>query len=153
MFAEDLVIVTVATHPVARREEVSIASLAAHPLLLPPRGTALRRMVDRAAAAVDVELTTAVEVDGVRLLTSLAEGGLGPAIIPATSLPQPLPPTLRAVAVPELPRRVVGWVARRRPAPTAAARATLALLRAGIARHGHEQPGVHVTDVSPFANR
>ena len=47
------------------------------PLLLPPRGTALRRIIDRAAAAVDVELQAQAEIDGVRLLASLAFEGYG----------------------------------------------------------------------------
>jgi hypothetical protein len=48
------------------------------------------------------------------------------------------------VSVPELPRRVVGWVQRRRPAPGAPTRALLAVLRDVIATQGLDQPGVHV---------
>ncbi|MEY3588631.1 MAG: hypothetical protein RJA47_1227, partial [Actinomycetota bacterium] len=48
------------------------------------------------------------------------------------------------VSVPELPRRVVGWVQRPRPRPN---RATLAVRDAALGivqRHGGKQPGVSI---------
>ena len=119
--------------------------LAKIPLLLPPRGTALRRIIDRAAAAADVELQAQAEIDGVRLLASLAFEGYGPAIVPATSVPRWLKGDFHRVQVPELPRRVVGWVQRRRPGARHHRRASLlAVLRDVIALQGPKQPGVHV---------
>ena len=97
-----------------------LAELAGEPLMLPPPGTALRRVIDRAASGVGVELQAQVEIDGVRLLTSLAFEGFGAAIVPATAVPRWLKGDFKRIAVPELPRRVVGWVQRRRPSPGAA---------------------------------
>lgn len=153
LFAEDLVVVATTDHPLGRADELPAAALTGHPLLLAPKGTALRRSIDRAMINAGVELTALAEIDGVRLLTSMAFEGFGPTIIPATSLPTPLPPGFRRVRVPELPRRVVGWVHRRRPAPTAAVGAVLELLRESIRTGGAEQPGVHLGAVSPLLPR
>ena len=112
--------------------------------MLPPVGAALRRAIDRAAANVGVELLAQVEIDGVRLLTSLAFEGFGAAIVPATAVPRWLKGDFRRIAVPELPRRVVGWVQRRRPSPGSPTRALQAVLRDVIATQGAKQPGLYV---------
>ncbi len=149
LFAEDLIVLAAAAHPLAEHEEVSLAELARHPLLLAARGTALRRSIDRAAANSAVQLTSLAEVDGVRLLSSLATEGFGPTIIPATSIPDPVPAGYRRIRVPELPRRVVGWAQRRRPAPTAPVRVVLEQLHTSIAVDGAHQPGVHLDPAMP----
>src|SRR5690606_32088596 len=107
-------------------------------------GTALRRIIDRAAGAAGVELQPQAEIDGVRLIASLAFEGYGIAIVPATAVPRWLHGDFKRIAMPELPRRVVGWVQRRRPTPGAPTRAVLAAIRDVIALQGEEQPGVHV---------
>ncbi len=153
LFAEDLIVVVPSDHPLAAYEELPFAEVAKHPLLLPPRGTALRRVIDRAAANVDVTLRAQAEIDGVRLMSALALDGYGPTIIPATALPKGVPDELRRITVPELPRRVVGWAHRRRPGPSAPVRAVLDLLRELIAQTGDLQPGVHVGNMSPTMGR
>jgi LysR family hydrogen peroxide-inducible transcriptional activator len=152
LFAEDLVLLANARHHLAEHDSMSLAELAQHPLLLPPLGTALRRVIDKAAASLDIEMIAQAEIDGVRLLTSLAFDGYGAAIVPATAIPRWLKGDFKRIAVPELPRRVVGWVQRRRPTPGAPTRATLALLRDVIAVQGTKQPGLHVdVDVLPHS--
>lgn len=153
LFAEDLILVVPADHPLAEHDELPFALVAQHPLLLPPRGTALRRVIDRAAAAVEASLTAIAEIDGVRLLSVLALDGYGPTIIPATAMPRGVPTELRRLTVPELPRRVVGCIHRRRPGPSAAVRATVDVLRELIHETGEMQPGVSVHSVSPLLNR
>lgn len=151
LFAEDLILLTHTRHPLAELEVVHLPDLAATPLLLPPAGTALRRIIDRAAAAVDTELTAQAEIDGVRLLASLAFEGFGASIVPATAVPRWLKADFARVAVPELPRRVVGWVQRKRPSPSAPTRALLDVLRSVVELQGAKQPGVHVgADAFPF---
>jgi molybdate transport repressor ModE-like protein len=144
LFAEDLVVVVHDRHPLAKRGPTSLADLANEPLLLPPLGTALRRIIDRAAASVGVEMTAQAEIDGVRLLASLAFDGYGAAIVPATAVPRWLQGDFHRIIVPELPRRVVGWVQRRRPAPGPPTKAVLGVLVKLIAELGARQPGVHV---------
>jgi len=153
LFAEELVLLVHSHHRLAGSEMLSIGALATEPLMLPPLGTALRRSIDRSAAQVGVTLQAQVEIDGVRLLTSLAFEGFGAAIVPATAVPRWLKADFERIHVPELPRRVVGWVQRRRPTPGAPTRALLALLRDVIATEGAEQPGVYVGPEALGANR
>ena len=56
-----------------------------------------------------------------------------PAIVPATAVPRWLKGDFQRMQVPELPRRVVGWVQRRRPAPGIPTRVLLAVLRDVVA--------------------
>ncbi len=144
LFAEDLVLLVHTRHHLADRDSIPLAELATEPLMLPPVGAALRRAIDRAAAGVGVELEAQVEIDGVRLLTSLAFEGFGAAIVPATAVPRWLKGDFKRIVVPELPRRVVGWVQRRRPSPGPPTRALQAVLRDVIASQGAKQPGLYV---------
>jgi molybdate transport repressor ModE-like protein len=154
LFAEDLLLLAHTRHPVAAHDTIRLPALAQVPLLLPPAGTALRRIIDRAAAAVDTELQAQAEIDGVRLLTSLAFEGYGAAIVPATAIPRWLKGDFKRITVPELPRRVVGWVQRKRPTPGAPTKAVAEVLREVIAQQGAKQPGVHVgPDAFPFSTR
>ena len=153
LFAEDLVLLVPASHELAGRSEMPLAELGAQPLLLPPRGSALRRVLDRAAANAGTELQAKVEIDGVRLMASLAFEGYGAAIVPATAIPRWLDGgDFERITIPELPRRVVGWAQRRRPTPGAATRSVLGGLREVVAHEGAHQPGVFVGgDVVPLS--
>ncbi|MBI4884115.1 MAG: LysR family transcriptional regulator [Actinobacteria bacterium] len=154
LFAEDLVLLVPAHHHLAGCASITLGELAAEPLMLPPRGAALRRAIDRAAANIGVDLNAQVEIDGVRLLASLAFDGYGAAIVPATSIPRWLTGDFKRIAVPDLPRRVVGWVQRRRPTPGPPTRALLAVLREVVAAHGSQQPGVYVgADAFPLGRQ
>jgi molybdate transport repressor ModE-like protein len=144
LFAEDLMLLVHTKHHLARYDSLPLAELSHEPLMLPPLGTALRRVIDRAASNVGAELVPQVEIDGVRLLTSLAFEGYGAAIVPATSVPRWLRGDFKRIAVPELPRRVVGWVQRRRPTPGPPTRAVQSVLREVVASQGAKQPGVYV---------
>ena len=152
LFAEDLVVLVHRTHPLSDHDELPLKSIAAHPLLLPPPGTALRRIIDRAAQNVGVTLRAQAEIDGVRLLSSLAFDGYGPTIVPATAVPKWVGDFHR-VRVPELPQRVVGCAYRRRPALSAPARAALDGMRETVSSRGERQPGVHVGNVVPLSGR
>lgn len=144
LFAEDLLVLANARHPIAAHEALSIGDLDEVPLLLPPKGAALRRVLDRAAAAADITLRAQAEIDGVRLLASLALDGYGAAIVPATAVPRWLTGDFHRISVPELPRRVVAWARRRRPAPSAATHAVETVLHEVIEARAADQPGVHL---------
>lgn len=144
LFAEDLVLLVHARHPWHGRKHLPITALAEHPLLLPPPSAALRRIINRAADEQQVALRVQAEIDGVRLMASLAFEGFGAAIVPATAVPMWLTGNFSTIAVPELPRRVVGWVQRRRPGPSAVTRACLGIARAVIEKREGRQPGLHV---------
>ena len=144
LFAEDLLLLAPAGHPLAGRDTMSLTELEDTPLLLPPKGAALRRVLDRAAGSVDVTLRAQAEIDGVRLLASLAFDGYGAAIVPATAAPRQVDGRFSRITVPELPRRVVAFARRRRPAPSAATTAVAEVLADVINEHGADQPGVHL---------
>ena len=152
LFSEDLILLVHEDHEWSKLESISLTQLATKPILRAPRNTSLRRIIDRAAGNQRVALTAQAEIDGVRLLASLAFDGFGPAIVPATSVPDWLVGPFTRVAIPELPKRAVGWATRRRPVPNKATRATFDILRATIARVGDRQPGI-TTSVSPLSTR
>ena len=152
LFSEDLILLVHEDHEWSKLESISLTELATKPILLAPRNTSLRRIIDRAAGNQRVALTAQAEIDGVRLLASLAFDGFGPAIVPATSVPDWLVGPFARVALPELPKRAVGWATRRRPLPNKATRATFDILRATIARVGDRQPGI-TTSVSPLGTK
>jgi molybdate transport repressor ModE-like protein len=149
LFAEDLFLLADADHPLATTDLLSLAELDDVPLLLPPTGAALRRVLDRAAANAGATLRAQAEIDGVRLLASLALDGYGAAIVPATAVPTWLTGSFRRITVPELPRRVVAFVYRRRPTPSAPTLAVLGVLHSIIETAAEQQPGVH-QDTSPL---
>ena len=144
LFAEDMLLIAPKKHELSSVESITLVELAEHPLLLPPRSTAFRRIVDRAAANRGVALQSQAEIDGVRLLASMAFEGFGAAIVPASAVPGWLTGEFVRVAVPELPRRVVGWAQRRRPRPNRATEAALQVAVEVVNRSGPRQPGVHV---------
>lgn len=142
LFAEELLLLAPTKHVLAERESITLEELSEFPLLLAPRGTAQRRIIDRAAATRGVALRSQAEIDGVRLMASLVFEGFGPAIVPASAAPGWLKGEFVRISVPDLPRRVVGWVQRERPRPN---RATLAVRDRAIdvvGRHAPRQPGI-----------
>jgi molybdate transport repressor ModE-like protein len=153
LFAEDLLLLADERHPLAQQDLIHLAELDDVPLLLPPTGAALRRVLDRAAASADITLRPQAEVDGVRLLASLALDGFGAAIVPATAVPAWLQGSFRRIRVPELPRRVVAVARRRRPSPSAPTIAALETLHDVIRDQGHNQHGVHLDTAALTAPR
>ena len=88
LFDEDRILIAPRGHPLADAgTRVSLAELADHELLLEPSGTAFRDELDREASAAGIELRAKAEVDGLRLIATLAFEGFGAAIVPATAAP------------------------------------------------------------------
>ena len=144
LFAEDLVLLVHAKHEWSKLEKITIQELASRPLLLPPKNNSLRKILDRAAGTQRLVLTPQAEIDGVRLLTSLAFEGFGAAVVPATAAPGWIKGEFKRIEIPELPRRVVGLVQRGRPLPNKSTSAVAAMIREVIERTGDRQPGVHI---------
>jgi len=148
LFDEDRLLIAPADHPLADRDRVGIAELAEHPLLLEPVGTGFRDRLDEEADRRGVTLQTQAEVDGMRLLASLAITGFGAAVVPATALPFTISADWRQIPLEGIPHRSVGLVHRRRGLPSAPARATRAALRDVVAAHCVDQPGIRPTLVA-----
>ncbi|MEM1333852.1 MAG: LysR family transcriptional regulator [Actinomycetota bacterium] len=143
LFAEDLMLLVPAGHPLHGNDPAPVAAIDAIPLPPPPTGSALRTVLVRAAAAANVRLRAQAEIDGVGLIASLASDGFGAAIVPATATPRRRTGDFSMIPVPELPRRVVAVVRRRRPAPSSATQALLETLRDVVGDEARRQPGVH----------
>ena len=138
LFDEDVVLVVARSDPLANRDAVEMAELRTIPLLLPIPGTPFRGELDAALGhgpAGTPGLTAKAELDGVRLIASLTFDGHGPALLPATAVPEFLRDRWVRVAVRGLPRRRVGVVTRRRGLLSAPARAVRELLLEIVAAH------------------
>jgi DNA-binding transcriptional LysR family regulator len=142
LFDEDLILVLPTDHPLAAKATVDLRDLHGLDLLLPAPGTAFRLEIDEACHAAGVTLNARAELDGVRLMASLAVKGLGPAILPATGATEGVMRLARATVV-GLPRRKVGVLLRRRGRPSAPARATLEILECVVKDNLDPAMGLH----------
>ena len=141
LFDEDLVLVVARDDPLAARGQVGMEEVRRLPLLMPMPGTVFRAELDAAFGGGrhgQSGLVAKAEVDGVRLIASLTFDGNGPAILPATAVPDYLRDQWVTVAIPGLPRRRVALVTRRRGLLSAPARAVRELLFQVIAKYVSE---------------
>ena len=143
LFDEDRLLIVPADHPLAVHPRVAFAELGEHELLLEPSGTAFRDELDREAAAAGIELRPKAEVDGLRLIATLAFQGFGAAIVPATAAPDWLEGSWRRVPVDGLARRSVGLARRSRGLLSAPARALREALIEAVTTQGRSTEGVH----------
>ena len=145
LFDEERIIVAPADHPLADRGTIDVADLAEHPVMLTPRGTTFRDAIDQELAAVGIRLTAAAEVDGLRLLASLAYQGYAPALLPASAVSGYPDGDWSLVHVEGLARRSVGLVRNRRTTPSMPIRAAREVVLDVIREIAPRQPGIHVT--------
>ncbi len=117
-FDEEYVLYISSSHPLASKQSVTIADMDQIDLIAPPRGIPFRDLLDALAKRSNTEFNIIAEVDGVRLIASMAFDGYAPAIIPATAVPHYLS-EFAVVPVEDLPNRRIG-VARRKRAPESA---------------------------------
>ena len=145
LFDEERIIVAPADHSLADRGTIDVADLAEHPVMLTPRGTTFRDAIDQELAAAGVRLTAAAEVDGLRLLASLAYQGYAPALLPASAVSGYPDGNWSLVHVEGLARRSVGLVRNRRTTPSMPIRAAREVVLDVIREIAPQQPGIHVT--------
>ncbi|MBK5222645.1 MAG: LysR family transcriptional regulator [Acidimicrobiia bacterium] len=143
LFAEDRILVAPTRHPLAAHDHVSLGVVAEHELLLPPPGTSFRDELDAAAARVGVQLTSKAEVDGMRLLASLAFQGFGATIIPSGAAPSYVGGDWTIVAIDELVPRSVGLVRRSKGLLSLPARAVHDELLSVVAEQLATRAGIH----------
>ncbi|NIP71871.1 MAG: LysR family transcriptional regulator [Gammaproteobacteria bacterium] len=85
-------------HPLARARAPSAADLAAHPAVLPSRGTFTRETVERAFTAQGVKLNVRLSTNYLETLKMLVAVGLGWSVLPHTILAD----GVRALSLPRL---------------------------------------------------
>lgn len=145
LFDEDLLLFVPTDSAFAAGEAtVDVERLADIELLLPPRGTSFRDLLDAAARKAGITLRARAELDGLRLIASLAISGQGAAILPSTAVPRNFLGETRSVRVIGLPRREVGVAQRKRGLPGAPARAFLEVLHDLVAAEARPEVGLHL---------
>jgi LysR family hydrogen peroxide-inducible transcriptional activator len=145
LFDEDHGLVAPIGHPLFERDRVDFAELDGVPLLLEPQGTGFRDHLDAQAAALGITLVPRAEVDGMRLLASLAFQGFGAGLVPASAAPGLVRPDWKKVALDGLDRRSVGLARRKRGLLSAPARALYEVMIDVVAASGAEETGIHPT--------
>ncbi|MGI9608050.1 MAG: LysR family transcriptional regulator [Acidimicrobiales bacterium] len=151
LFDEERILIAPEGHPLAAHDRIDLTELANHEMVLPPPGTQFRNEVDAAAAEAGVTLQARAELDGMRLLASLAFQGFSPALVPATAAPAETGDGWRAVHIDGMSTRSVGLAYRRWTTLPAPARAVHKVITEVVAALGDQQPGLHVT-VDPEAH-
>jgi len=143
LFDEDRVLVAPIGHPLHDRDQITLADLDGEPLLLEPQGTNFRDLLDSQAADAGVKLTAQAEVDGMRLLASLAFQGFGAALLPASAAPGWVGGDWRKIPVKGVAGRSVGIARRRKGMLSAPARALRDIVVEIVATSAAEQTGIH----------
>ena len=145
LFEEDLMLMVPQGHAMADPGgPLGLEDLADMELILPIPGTAFRDELDAVTRPLGITLLPAAEIDGLRLIASLAFEGYGPAILPATAIPSYLRNQFHPLAIEGLPRRRVGVAQRSRGLPSAPTRALHELLAEVVAVPDDRPEGVHV---------
>lgn len=149
LFIEDLVLIVDKEHALAKLPApLSFATLAEYEILLPFRGTPIRREIDEASRLEGVELKPLIELDGLRTIASLTFDGYGPSILPATMLSRHLREKFVARPIDKIARRRVILATRRFGFPAAPVRALHALL-IDVVKHATNVPEGIYLDAPP----
>lgn len=147
LFHEDHIVVGPKDHPLARIQGVvELEQLAKYPLLLSAPGTPFRQEVEEAFRAAGLRLRPKTEVDGMRLLASMAFQGYGVSIVPATAAPGWIGGPWTRIPVEGLSHRTVGVAKRRRGMPTVAAQTAERVIREIIRSPAAPVPGLRLID-------
>lgn len=146
LFDEDHLLVVPNGHPLAGRPSISLTDLDGHELLLEPPGTGFRDDLDADAARAGVRLLPQAEIDGMRLLASLAFQGFGACVLPASAVPADLRTgPWERVPLHGCTPRSVGLAIPRRGRLSAPARATLDVLLDVVNHQAPRHPGLRAT--------
>lgn len=114
LFAEPRVAVVPDDHTLADRDTIELIDLVDVPLLMEVKGSPMRAHLDAFASSHGVNFSARAEIDGLRLIASLAFAGFGVAILPASAAPNWIGGNWTSITVTDAPSRQVG-IARRRP--------------------------------------
>ncbi len=145
MFDEDHVLVVPEDHPLSKRTTVDLTELASQPLLMEPCGTGFRDDLESDADRAGITLEPQAEIDGMRLLASLAFQAFGVAVLPASAvlLDEAAGPWRRIPLTGCTPRSV-GLAVPRRGRLSAPARAVRDVLVDVVRREAPRNPGLRV---------
>ena len=144
LFEEEPVLVAPSGHPLSKYDSLTPEILAEFPLLLNPKGVPFRDSLDKDLAKHGVKLTPKAEVDGMRLLASLAIDGFGAAVLPATAAQGS--GKWKRIPLEGFTRRIVGLATNKRVPLSATTRVVRDVLRNMIRDHGSDQNGIYLAN-------
>ena len=144
LFEEPFFLVLQSGHRLARQKSVAWAELRTEPIVSTHALSENRRLVEAALEEARMHATSRVEVRHLATAVAMAAAGVGVAALPASALPDPLPPELAAVPLvrPALTRRV-GLLTPRERQLSAAARYLMAEIAIALRR------GAEVAEARP----
>src|ERR1700716_1306353 len=79
---EELLLVTMPTHPLAKQRRVAPADLAEQPFVMFESGSATRRVIDRFFVGENIEPTVVMDTENVEIIKAMVKTGLGISIVP-----------------------------------------------------------------------
>ena len=79
---EELLLVTMPTHPLAKQRRVAPADLAGQPFVMFETGSATRRVIDRFFVGENIEPTIVMDTENVEIIKAMVKTGLGISIVP-----------------------------------------------------------------------
>ena len=144
LFEEEHVVLAPKSHPLADHDRLNLVDIASTPLLLEPPGTGFRDDLDADSARLGVKLEAQAEVDGMRLLASLAYQGYGAAVLPASAIVDWSDGSWLAIPLDGTTPRAVGLATSRRAHLSAPARATVEVLRRVTVAGVPDRTGLHL---------
>jgi DNA-binding transcriptional LysR family regulator len=83
---EELLVVTMPTHPLARRRKIMPADLSGQPFVLFEAGSATRRVIDTFFITEKVEPTIVMDTENVEIIKAMVKTGMGISIVPYQSI-------------------------------------------------------------------
>lgn len=143
LFVEDRILATPRTHPLAGRSSITLADLDGVPLIVEPANHPFRLQLEQLFAERGWTMAVKAEIDGTRLMASLAFEGYGPTILPASAVSNRPDLDWSITAIEGVPGRAVGLASRRQGLLSAATRALRDVVRQVVAEQAIQQPGVH----------
>jgi len=79
---EELLLVTVPTHPLAKRKRITAQDLAGEPFVLFEPGSGTRRVIDRFFLGENIEPNVVMDTENVEIIKAMVRTGLGISILP-----------------------------------------------------------------------
>lgn len=144
LFEEEKIIVAPAGHPIAKNESISVQDLSEYEMMMAAQGTFFRDSLDEELSSAGVEMKISAEVDGLRLLASLAFQGHAPAILPASAASGYPDNNLVLIRITGLLKRPVTLIRNKRMTPSLPSRATNEVIHEVVKEIGPKQPGIEV---------
>lgn len=86
IISERIVAAVPPDHPLAERDQITLAELSAYPIICLPQGTGIRAVLDQASAALRLSPTIALQASAPGTVVNLAERGLGVAVLSESML-------------------------------------------------------------------